>query len=71
VVTATDNAVKLPATWEQGDDILIRNADASDSATVFPSSGDFINENAVNVGETLAAGSSVFYRLVESDHWIS
>ncbi len=71
VATGTDNAVKLPSSFDQEDYCHIRNDDASDSITVFPVSGGFINGQAVDTGETITAGSGKIYTQVQSNHWIS
>ena len=68
---ASHNAVRLPATLDQGDRVQIRNDDAADAIQVFPVVGGFINGQAVNTSESIASGAGRIYTQVVTDHWIS
>ena len=71
IASATNNAVKLPATADQEEYCHVRNDDGADAIQVFPVTGGFINNQAVNTSESIAAGTGKMYTQVVADHWIS
>jgi hypothetical protein len=70
VNAGVDDGVRLPATFEQADDCFVQNNTAS-TLNIYPSTGDSIDNNAVNIPVTLAGSGSAHFFLVQSDKWVT
>ncbi|HZM01040.1 MAG TPA: DUF2793 domain-containing protein [Planctomycetota bacterium] len=68
VVVAGNTAAKLPAA-EVGAVCVIANADAADTALIFPASGDAINALAADASFSLAAGKTVILTAINATTW--
>lgn len=63
--------VMLPQAFEQGEDCFVQNNHASATLTIYPFFGDSIDDNAVNIPVTLAAGGSAHFFHVQVDKWVT
>ena len=72
VVAATNDGVQLPPAT-LGLEVIVINADATggDTLQVYPATGDFIDDAAVNVAQTQAAGVVGHYYAISGADWYS
>ncbi len=70
VVAATTDGVRLPPALA-GLELIVINDDSADTLNVYPATGDFIDNAAVNVAQTQAAGVVGHYYAIDGADWYS
>lgn len=70
VVASDYDVVTLPPA-STGEDVFIKNSDATHILRIYPAIGDSINDGAVNAYEDLSSAASVHYFAVTTVKWIS
>lgn len=70
VVVASAVGVRLPPALA-GLELIVINDDPSDTLDVYPATGDFIDNAAVNIAATQAAGIVGHYYAIDSADWYS
>lgn len=67
---AGDGAFTLPADAAEGDEIIIVNMHASNSADIFPPTGHSIHKLTANGGTAVATGASISLVYLGSSLWL-